>query len=82
MARTMVPTAPPEVVLQLRLTQNLSFSFEHLFYSSWSVKLLSLCYLLCLCPSRGLAICVSIFRFSSTLFGPVSSRYGSAAAVC
>ena len=66
MARTMVPTAPPEVVLQLRLTQNLSFSFEHLLYSSWSVKLFKFVLLVVFVPLEGL--CYMCFHVPFLLY--------------
>ena len=63
MARTMGPTTLPEVVLQLRVTQDLSLALNTCFTYRGLYKLLNSCYLLCLCPSRGLAICFFMLRF-------------------
>ena len=81
-ARTMAPATPPDVVLQLRLAQNLSFSFEQSFYSPWSVKLSKFVLLVKFVPLEGLCYLCFHVPFLLYAFGPVSLRYGSAAAVC
>ena len=57
---------PPEAMLQLRLMQSLSFSFEQSFYSSWSVKLFKFVLLVKFVPLEGL--CYMCFHVSFLLY--------------
>ena len=81
-ARVMVPAAPPEVYAAAALDAEFIFSFEQSFYSVWSVKLSKFVLLVKSVPLEGLCYLCFHVPFLLYAFGPVSLRYGSAAAVC
>ena len=63
MARTMGPTTPPEVVLQLRVTHNLSLSFEHFVLFIVVCKTLKFVLLAMFVPLEGLCYLCSHVPF-------------------